>query len=148
MPSTHTSLKYHIVFSTKERCSFIDEPWRPRFHAYLGGIIRTLNCVPLAVGGVADHIHILAGLPPTQSISNFVHDIKIASTKWVHSEIKLPIFSWQEGYGAFTVSSSNCDPVIKYILNQEEHHRVKTFQEEYLELLQKAGIEYDPRYLW
>ena len=148
MPSTHTSLKSHVVFSTKERCTFIDAAWRPRLHAYLGGIVRTIDGIPLAVGGVADHIHLLVGLNATHSISQFVRDVKVASTKWVHAEIKMPIFSWQEGYGAFTVSPSNCDAVVKYILNQEEHHRAKTFQEEYLDILQKARVEFDPRYLW
>jgi REP element-mobilizing transposase RayT len=114
----------------------------------MGGTVRALDCVPLAVGGVADHVHLLVALNAIHSISQFVRELKVASTKWVHAEIKMPIFSLQEGYGAFTVSPSNCDPVVKYILNQEEHHRIKSFKEEYLELLQKAGVEYDPRYLW
>jgi putative transposase len=140
MPSTHTSLKYHIVFSTKERCTFIDVKWRDRLHAYLGGIVRSLDGVALAIGGVADHVHLLVGLNATHSVAQIVREVKVASTKWVHSEIQLPIFSWQEGYGAFTVGPNSCDAVVKYILNQEEHHRTKTFQEEYLEFLQKARL--------
>ena len=148
MPSTHLSLHYHVVFSTKERRAFIDEPWRARLHAYLGGGIRTAGGVPEAVGGVGDHVHLLMGLRATHRLADVVRDIKAASSEWVHKEIKQAVFSWQEGYGAFTVSPSQIDDLKQYIANQAEHHRRKTFQEEYLELLLKTGVEFDERYLW
>jgi putative transposase len=148
MPSTHTSLHYHIVFSTKERRALIDKNWRGRLHAYLGGTIRELNGIPVEIGGVGDHVHLLIGLKPTHSVAEVVREIKIASSKWVHQEIKMFTFSWQDGYGAFTVSPTGIDGVSKYIANQEEHHRVKTFEEEYREFLLKAGIEFDERFLW
>jgi putative transposase len=148
MPSTHTSLNYHVVFSTKERCNFMDAAWRPRLHEYIGGIVKKLDGVPLAIGGVGDHVHILASLSATDRLADFVRELKTASSKWVHQAIQMHIFSWQEGYGAFTVSASNREAVCKYILNQEEHHRTKTFQEEYRELLERAGIQYEEKYLW
>jgi putative transposase len=148
MPSTHTSLTYHVVFSTKDRRNFIDSAWRPRLHEYIGGIIKRIEGVPLAIGGTSDHVHILLSLGATHSVADVVREIKTASSKWVHETIGMRIFSWQEGYGAFTVSASNRDAVCKYILNQEEHHRTKSFQEEYLELLKRAGIQYEEKYLW
>ena len=148
MPSTHTSLNYHIVFSTKERCNFIDAPWRPRLHEYMGGIIKNLDGVPLAIGGVSDHVHALLSLSASHRLVDFVRELKTASSKWVHETIPMHIFSWQEGYGAFTVSASNREAVCKYILNQEEHHRHKTFQDKFLELLKRSGIQYEEKYLW
>jgi len=148
MPSTHLSLHYHVVFSTKERRAFIDEPWRERLHAYLGGSVRTLGGVPEAVGGVGDHVHLLVGLRATHCLADVVRDIKSTSSEWVHQTIKLAVFSWQEGYGAFTVSASQLEVAKQYIANQAEHHRKKTFQEEYRELLVKSGIEFDEKYLW
>lgn len=97
---------------------------------------------------MADHVHILLGLNANASLSDVVRDIKAVSSKWVHNEIGDRAFRWQEGYGAFTVSSSQRDNVRSYIARQEEHHRKRTFQEEYLELLQRCGVEYDERYLW
>ena len=148
MPSTHLSLHYHVVFSTKERRAFIDQPWRERLHAYLGGAIRTAGGVPVAVGGVGDHAHLLIGLRATHRLSDVVRDIKSASSEWVHQEIKQAAFSWQEGYGAFTVSASQLDLVKQYIADQAEHHRRKSFQEEYREFLVKSGVEFDENYLW
>ena len=148
MPSTHLSLNVHVVFSTKERCAYIEPAWRERLHAFLGGAVRQAGAVPDAVGGVADHVHLLIGLRATHCLSNVVQDIKTASSKWVHREIRQLVFSWQEGYGAFTVSSSHRVRVKNYIANQERHHRRKSFQEEYLELLEKAGVDYDPKFLW
>lgn len=148
MASTHTSLNYHIVFSTKERCNFIDVPWRARLHEYLGGIVKNLNGIPLAIGGGDDHVHLLLSLSATHRLADLVRELKTASAKWVHETIQMHIFSWQEGYGAFTVSASNRNSVCKYILNQEEHHRRKTFQEEYRELLDRAGIQYEEKHLW
>ena len=148
MPSTHLSLHYHIVFSTKERRSLIDESYRERLHAYLGGAIRTAGGAAEAVGGVADHVHLLLGLRATHCLANVVRDIKAASSEWVHQEIKQARFSWQEGYGAFTVSASQIDTVKRYIANQHKHHFKKSFQEEYREMLVKSRIQFDEKYLW
>ncbi|MBI4468482.1 MAG: IS200/IS605 family transposase [Acidobacteria bacterium] len=148
MPSTHLSLHYHLIFSTKNRVGLIIPDWRGRLHAYLGGIMNELDGVPEKIGGVEDHVHLLVGLRATHRLADVLKDIKGSSSKWVHDEIKCREFSWQEGYGAFTVSASQLEAVKRYIDHQEEHHRKKTFQEEYLEFLRQSGVEYDERYLW
>jgi REP element-mobilizing transposase RayT len=148
MPSTHLSLHFHVIFSTKERRAFIDQLWRERLHAYLGGAVRRAGGVAEAVGGVGDHVHLLMGLRAAHRLADVVRDIKAASSEWVHQEIKLAVFSWQDGYGAFTVSASQLDGVKRYIASQTEHHRKKSFQEEYREMLVKSGVEFDEKYLW
>jgi REP element-mobilizing transposase RayT len=148
MASTHVSLHVHTVFSTKERYPFIESEWRERLHAYIGGTLRGLGATPLEIGGIDDHVHILAGLKPTQAVAEIVREVKKASTVWVHDEIGRTKFRWQDGYGAFAVSKRDIDAVREYIRNQEEHHRSRTFQEEYLDLLKELGIAYDERYVW
>jgi len=113
----------------------------------MGGILSSLDTVPEIVGGVEDHVHILAGLRATHRLADVLREIKSASSRWVHEEIRLPTFAWQEGYGAFTVSASQCETVRQYIAGQEEHHRTRTFKEEYLEFLEKSGVVFDPRYV-
>lgn len=147
MPSTYTSLHYHLVFSTKNREPLIDSEWRTRLHEYLGGVIRGLEGVSLGVGGVADHVHLLVGLKPTHCLANFIRDLKKDTTNWVKDALGSPSFYWQEGYSAFTVSPSALEAVRRYVLNQERHHRHKTFREELIEMLIKAGVEFDERYL-
>ncbi len=147
MPSTYLSLHYHLVFSTKDRTPMIEPSWRNRLHEYLGGTVEGLKGFPQGVGGIADHVHLLVGLRATHSLADFMRELKKASSVWVHEEIRMPSFAWQEGYAAFTVSPSARAAVQSYIANQEEHHRKKTFREELVELLEKAGVEYDPRYL-
>ena len=148
MPQTHLSLNYHIIFHTKENRPLIRDGWRERLHAFLGGCLKASGAVPIAVGGTADHEHILAGLRATHRLADVVKDIKVASSKWVHQEIGSRLFGWQSGYGAFTVSPSQIEKVRHYVLNQEQHHRKKTVQEEYVDLLKLAGVEYDEKYLW
>jgi len=121
---------------------------RHRLHDYLGGIIRHLNGVSHGVGGTADHVHLAFGLKATHCLADVMREIKSESSRWIHEELKLAGFAWQEGYGAFTFGARDLDAVSRYVLNQEEHHRVKTFQEEYVELLQRGMVEYDERYLW
>ena len=147
MSSTYLSLHYHLVFSTKNRETIIAPEWRARLHDYLGGTIRGLGGFPEGVGGVADHVHLLVGLKATHCLADVMRELKKASSTWVHEEIGLRSFAWQEGYAAFTVSATSRDGVRHYIANQEEHHRVKSFREELIEMLNKAGIEYDPKYL-
>ena len=148
MPSTHTSLHCHLTFSTKDRVPMISKEWRERLHAYLGGIVKGLDGVPLAVGGIEDHVHLLVGLKSSHRLDYFLRDLKADSSEWVHKEIRKRLFAWQKGFGAFSVSPSSIESVKKYIFNQEEHHRLKTFQEEYVELLTESGIEYNEKYLW
>jgi putative transposase len=148
MASTHLSLHFHVVFSTKNREPRIAEEWRERLHAYLGGVARNSGCIPEAVGGVADHVHLLLGLKATARLADVVRDIKAVSSKWIHDEADDHAFAWQEGYGAFSVSPSHRETVRSYIAQQEEHHRKMTFQEEYLELLHRCGVHFDERYLW
>ncbi len=148
MPSTHLSLHYHFIFSTKDR-----EPWlaptpRVRVHEYLGGVIRGLNGVPYAVGGTGDHVHVFAGLRATHCLADVMRELKSESSRWIHQELGLHGFAWQEGYGAFTVSAAHLEQVRAYVLGQEEHHRGATFQDEYVAMLQRGLVEYDERYLW
>jgi REP element-mobilizing transposase RayT len=148
MPSTHLSLHYHIVFSTTERRAWIEPAWKDRLHAFLGGAVRTAGGVAESVGGMNDHVHLLIGLKATHRLADVLRDIKTASSSWVHQELGRPIFSWQDGYGAFTVSPSLRMTVKRYIENQGEHHRRKTFQEEYRALLERSRVAFDERYLW
>jgi REP element-mobilizing transposase RayT len=148
MPSTHLSLHYHIVFSTKDRAPSLSPQWRERLHSVLGGAVRTLGGIPETVGGVADHVHLLLGLRATDCLSDVMREVKSTSSRWIREEIGGNGFAWQEGYGAFTVSPSQRDAVREYINRQEEHHRKRTFQEEYVEMLRRSGVAYDERYLW
>jgi putative transposase len=148
MSSTHLSLHYHVVFGTKHQRPLIADAWRPRLHAYLGGVAKTVEIVPEAIGGISDHVHLLLGLNATHRLSDAIRDLKRISSNWVHETIGEKDFGWQDGYGAFTVSASLLETVSNYIAHQEEHHRKKTFKEEYVELLQRSGVKYDERYLW
>ena len=111
MPSTHLSLHYHLIFSTKDRVAHMREDWRGRLHAYMGGIVNDLGGVAETIGGVEDHVHLLVGLRATHRLADVLREIKASSSKWVHEELKKPLFSWQEGYGAFTVSPSQLEVV-------------------------------------
>lgn len=149
MPSTYTNLLYHIIFSTKQRTPLINKDFQEELYCYIGGIIRAEGGTQLEIGGTSDHIHILAKFKPAISISDMLEKIKANSSKWVNDhKMKLRKFGWQEGYAAFTVSESQVPAVREYIQNQEEHHRKQTYQEEFVALLDRHGIEYDPRYLW
>jgi REP element-mobilizing transposase RayT len=147
MPSTHLSLHYHVVFGTKNHEPMIQAAWRDKLHAYLGGIIRTADGIAESIGGASDHVHLLIGLRATHRLADVLRELKAVSSGWVHHEIGLRGFARQEGYGAFTVSASQREAVRRYIERQEDHHRTRTFREEYLELLQRSGVEFDERYL-
>ena len=148
MPSTHTSLYFHLVFSTKNRLPLITGEWKEKMHAYLGGIVRNQKGVALAVGGVENHVHLLVSLNATHCLSDFMRELKASSSGWIHREIGLKNFAWQVGYGAFTVSPNNLERVKNYVLHQEEHHKKQTFEKEYVGLLKASGVEYDEKYLW
>jgi REP element-mobilizing transposase RayT len=147
MASTYTCLLYHIIFSTKHREPAIAPAWRNRLHEYLGGAVRGLGGTPQGVGGVADHVHLLIGLKPTHCLSDFIRELKKSSSSWVSRTMRLPAFEWQVGYAGLTVSASLRPDVQKYIASQEEHHRGKSFRAELIEFLEKAGIDFDERYL-
>ena len=147
MGSTFLSLHYHVVFSTKERRPFIHDSWRTRLHEYLGGTVRGLSGVPEAVGGVADHVHLLIGLRASHCLADFMREMKKASSIW-SAENHEPLFGWQDGYGVFTVSQSKAAEVIEYIKNQREHHGDQSFEEEYVSLLKLNGIDYDERFVF
>jgi REP-associated tyrosine transposase len=147
MASTYVSLHYHLVFSSKNREPFITPDWRPRLHEYLGGTVAGLGGVPEAVGGVTDHVHLLVGLRATHCVADVLRELKKASSVWVHEQLGVGRFAWQEGYAAFTVSAPAREGVRRYIANQEKHHTRRPFIDELIELLQKAAIEYDPAYL-
>ena len=121
--------------------------WRERLHAFIGGVLREMEAIPQSIGGVADHVHMLVGLKATHSLSDVMRDVKRASSQWVHGTIGDPAFAWQEGYGAFTVSSSMREDVRRYIERQEEHHRTRTFREEYVEFLKRSGVDFNEAYL-
>jgi len=146
MSSTYYSLRYHWVCSTKERRPWIGDGWRRRFHEYLGGTIRGLEGVPLSIGGVQDHVHALLGLKPTHCLSDFVREMKKATSIWAGCNHE-PHFEWQEGYAVFTVSASQIQAVKDYISGQEEHRRKGDFVQELKQLLQRHDVHYDPAYL-
>jgi putative transposase len=149
MSHAYVSNLMHCTFSTKGRQPFINADLEPRLWPYIGGIARENNMKALAIGGTADHIHALLSLPGMMSFAKAVQLIKGGSSKWINDTMpRIKKFEWQEGYGAFSVSVSQLEKTIAYIKNQKEHHRKKTFQEEFLELLKKHGIAYDERYVF
>jgi putative transposase len=149
MSHSYTSSLYHCVFSTKDRRKTIDADLQSRLWPYLGGIAHDNRMKALAVGGVEDHVHLLLSLPSTMTISMAMQLVKGGSSKWVHDTFPSKRdFAWQEGYGAFSIGVSQVDDTKRYIENQAEHHRVKTYEEEFIAFLERHGIEYDPRYVW
>ena len=148
MANTYTSLHCHIVFSTKRRKPCLDDDIRRRVWEYLGGIARQNGMKPHQIGGTNDHVHIVMGLPPTIAISKTVQLLKGRCSKWIHETFpSLRDFNWQDGYGAFSVSKSQLSVVIRYVATQQEHHQQLSFQEEFRQLLERHGIQYDERYL-
>jgi len=149
MPNTFSNLLFHIVFSTKERRKLLSKDVRDRLYPYISGIANKNNFKILVIGGVDDHIHILLSLRPDLPVSKALQFIKGASSKWIHDTFSnLKIFSWQEGYSAFTVSKSQIGKIKNYIANQEEHHKKMGFEEEYLEFLKRNNIDFNSKYLF
>lgn len=144
-----TQLTYHVVFATKYRRPSITGDIEKRLYEYMGGTIRALKGQLIQIGGVSDHVHLLVRLSPTLAVSDVIRDIKANSSKWL-SEISTSHceFEWQKGYGVFTVSYSQISVVQKYIHNQKEHHRTRSFQDEYVRFLQRHGIEFRPEFLF
>jgi putative transposase len=147
MPNTFTTLRYHIIFATKNREPFLASPLRERMHSYLGGCVRAEGGTPLEVGGVSDHVHLLLGLKPTQCLADVLRVIKKASSVWARQQLELRNFHWQDGYSAFTVGTSGIERIRHYIASQPAHHKRRTFEDEYRDFLKANGIAFDERYL-
>jgi len=147
MTRSYTSLHYHIVFGTKNREPWLHASWRTRLHEYLGGTVNGLDGFSQGVGGVADHVHLLAGLKATHRLSDVVREIKKASNAWIHDGMGVQGFSWQEGYAAFTISPPARDLVKGYIANQEQRHMKQDFRGELQLMLERAEIDFDAEYL-
>ena len=148
MAQSYCNLIYHIVFSTKERRPLLDAAIRPRVHEYMGGAIRKAGGVGLIVNGTADHVHILAKLRQDIAVSDVARDLKSNTTGWIHRTFpEHDGFTWQTGYGAFTVSKNQLEKARAYIANQHEHHQTVTFKMEFVALLNAHGIEFEERFL-
>ena len=150
MAQSLSNILVHIVFSTKKRCPFLsDYKIRNEMYSYLGGTINSLDCSVILVGGSVDHIHILCKLSRNNSVAKIIGDIKRSSSKWIKTKSNtLTKFEWQNGYGVFSIGKSELKRIKKYILEQEEHHKKRTFQDEFRLFLKSYGIIYDERYLW
>ena len=148
MSDSYTNLLYHIVFSTKERRPLITPEYEVRLYDYIGGMIRKVGGISLELNGTSDHIHLFAKLRPDCALSNVLRDLKANATGWMHDVFpSLRNFSWQRGYGAFTVSQSNVAAVRQYIARQKEHHRNISFRDEFIQFLQENEIAYDERFM-
>jgi REP element-mobilizing transposase RayT len=149
MGHSFTSSLYHCAFSTRGRRQLITADLQERLWPFMGGIARQNGMKALAIGGVADHVHLLLSLPSTLCIAKAIQQIKGASSRWVHETFReYRLFGWQEGYGAFSIGISQVDRTIQYVRAQPEHHRTKTFQEELVAMLRRHGMQYDERHLW
>lgn len=149
MANTYTQIHVQFVFVVKYRAGLMQPVWKDDLYKYITGIVQNNQHKLIAVNGVEDHVHLLVGIRPAQSISDLMQDVKGGSSKWINdNKLVQGRFEWQEGYGAFSYSKSQLPTVIRYIQNQEVHHQKKTFQEEYLEFLREFDIEYDERYVF
>ena len=149
MPQSLARLHVHLIFSTKHRERVITEAVRDSLHAYMATVLQNLGCAPVLINSVEDHVHILFELAPTVPVSQAVEEVKKSSSKWIKTQgAEFAGFAWQAGYGAFAVSESNVPTVRDYIAGQQEHHRRKSFQEEYRAFLEKHRVTFDERYVW
>jgi REP element-mobilizing transposase RayT len=138
----------HCVFSTKERRNLISSDLQPRLWGYIGGVARSHGMKALAVGGTENHAHLLLSMPANASVAKAMQQIKAVSSKWMRQECGESRFAWQEGYGAFSIGAAQVNAAIAYIHRQQEHHRTRNYQAEFILFLKKNGMEYDPRYVW
>jgi REP element-mobilizing transposase RayT len=146
--ATYTQILYHIVFGTKDHVRCLDLARHDSLCGYIAGILKHKNCMPYKLGGYLDHVHILVDLHPACALSELIKDIKLGTSHWIKNETVFADFSgWQDGYGAFTCSWKDKDRIVSYIANQQEHHRRKTFREEYIEMLKRSGIEFNEKFL-
>jgi REP element-mobilizing transposase RayT len=149
MANTYSELIYHVIFSTKRREPLISAGLCSDLYAYIGGIVRARKSMLVEIGGMPDHLHLVIRMCPDLSVAELVRLVKADSSKWVNERPdSIGRFGWQEGYGAFSVSSSQLPGVCEYVQRQSEHHRTRAFQEEYVEFLRRHEIEFDESYLW
>lgn len=149
MSNTYTQLYVHVVFAVKGRANLISLKWKEKLYQYITGIISNKNQKLMVINGMPDHLHILIGLKPDCNLSDLVRDIKANSSKWINENKFVPgKFEWQTGFGAFSVSQSQIQTVVNYIIHQEEHHKKKTFREEYIEFLNAYQIDFKSEYIF
>ena len=148
MANTYTQIYLHCIFAVQDRISLIKPTWKDELYKYITGIVQNNGHKMIAINGMPDHVHIFIGYKPHQLISDLIQDVKGFSSKWINQKkfVKSK-FHWQAGYGAFSYSDSQIDNVVKYIQNQETHHKKRNFREEYVAFLEKHGVKYDPRYI-
>ena len=149
MPQSLSQIYLHIVFSTKHRYPFLDGSVDNELYAYIGTSIKRIGGIPLSINGVSDHIHILTIFPRTVTVADFLQDIKANSSRWLKTKgEQYQNFAWQNGYGVFSVSDSKKQVVVNYIARQKEHHKKTDFKSEFLQFLEKYGVNYDDKYVW
>ena len=150
MPQSLSRILIHTIFSTKNREKiFIEPEFRNEVHAFMGGVMKSIKCFPVQIGGTTDHVHLLSTLDRSVCVADLVKETKRVSTNWIQQhDGGFPAFHWQAGYGVFSVSESNCEAVVKYIENQEAHHRNVTFQDEYRTFCEKHSVTMDEKYVW
>ena len=147
MAHTFSRLLFHVVFSTRNREARLTPAIRERVFPYMAGILKDLGVEFCSINGIQDHVHVFAAIRPSLSVSEMVQKMKASSSRWMHEKMNEPQFAWQEGYSVFSVSESQREKVLRYIDDQHEHHRNRSFQEEYLEFLRMHNVEYDERYV-
>jgi putative transposase len=149
MPQSLSLVVIHVIFSTKDRFPALGEKTRPKLYAYMAGVARNSGCEAYRIGGVADHVHLALRLSRTLTIADLIATLKTSSSAWLKTESpELGGFAWQRGYGCFSVGPSDLQALCTYIDDQSEHHRTRTFQEEFRAFLTKYGVEYDEAYVW
>jgi len=149
MSQSLSNILVHIIFSTKRREPMIAQEWEDELDRYLAGIFRARNCPAHKIAGMADHVHVVCSLSRTVTVSDLVEEVKKSSSKWAKTKgAGAAKFAWQNGYGAFSIGQSQLDAVVKYVATQKDHHRRRTFQEEFREFLMKYRIEFNERYVW
>ncbi|MGL4944121.1 MAG: IS200/IS605 family transposase [Thermoguttaceae bacterium] len=149
MANTYTQLNVHLVFAVSERACIISRELGDELHSYITGILKNHGCYPLAVNGYRDHVHLFFELNPVKSVSEIAKEVKRCSSHWINENRRIPAhFRWQEGYAAFSYARSQRDVVVRYIMNQEEHHKSQSFRDEYMDTMRKFEIECDERYVF
>jgi REP element-mobilizing transposase RayT len=149
MSQSLANILAHIIFSTKLSKPFITQAIKKELYSYMASILKDCDCSPIIIGGIEDHVHVLCKLSKTRSMSSVIENVKKKSSKWIKTKgVEYKDFYWQNGYGAFSIGQSQVNTLKGYIQSQEEHHQKKSFKEEFLEILNRYGVEYDERYLW
>ena len=148
MANTYTQIHIQAVFAVQNRQSLINQSWKSELYKYITGIIQNHGHKVIQINGVADHVHVLFGMRPTQALSGLIQQVKQDSSKWINEkDFTVDRFSWQAGFGAFSYSKWDVPKIARYIYNQEEHHKTVTFRDEYVKLLQEFDVEFDERYI-